>query len=355
VSESNQGLWSRISGPTIAIFVVFFLSFSALWARESQSTAEATKAQNAFSLGLDEQGALLFWNTQEPLLFAVALDDFSRRQDIPLRAVPQAVTPTPGGVSVFVTYPGLSVIDVISATDFSLQKTIETDKTGIQDLTFSPKGQKVFLTYNQGRSLAVYNHRLLELKEAQDYPNLAGTGPLVPNRRATRLYRAGEAGAALFFAANLQALAQSGASVTTVDFQEPFQTVWALDQKGHPLALEPQDLRVQGQYTIAVQGLLPLAGNSDSVALALGEEGQTLYVFNPSRDTPQSYPLGWPADSLLSPTEDQQWLISADGRVTVYEYGGKPQATNLNLFPSQRTFTRGVVSRVQTGGGFACF
>lgn len=159
-----------------------------------------------------DQGLLLLADDGRRLLtVSVPGGEVTGAVDLPGRAA--AIVPTPGGVSVWVTFTNRQEIEIYDTTELTHQATVRPEG-GAGDtpghLTFSENGDTLFVTWQETERISIYRHEMRELSLRREIPatDASGTaGPVLRNRRATRLYRADLSGdLAAFFALNGQRL-----------------------------------------------------------------------------------------------------------------------------------------------------
>lgn len=127
----------------------------------------------------------------------------------------RALTPTPGGVSVWVTYVDSPEIDVFDTTALEREATVIPPGGGGRTpeyLTFSDTGELLFVTWAESDVVSAYTHSMRELSLRGEYDASGTTGRIVRNRRASRLFRrdTSEGGFGVFFAQNGQRMGTVG-------------------------------------------------------------------------------------------------------------------------------------------------
>ncbi|MEX2445660.1 MAG: hypothetical protein WD492_18820 [Alkalispirochaeta sp.] len=169
--------------------------------------------------------------------------------DLPGRAA--RIVSTPGGVSVWVTFEDRREIEIYSTTDLSHQATVRPaggDGDTPEHLTFSENGDTLFVTWQEDERISIYRHEMRELTLLREISAdvAAGTaGPVIRNRRATRLYRKERGGnLAAFFPQNGQRLEsitvpggrlqRSAPPVFTADHS----VAWALTEEGDLVGID---------------------------------------------------------------------------------------------------------------------
>jgi len=207
--------------------------------------------------------------------------------DLPGRAA--TIVPTPGGVSVWVTFADRREMEIYSTTDLSHQATVHPEGAAGDTpahLTFSENGDTLFVTWEQDARISIYRHEMRNLTLLREIPSddAAGTvGPVVGNRRATRLYRADENGnLAAFFVQNgqrLDSIAVPGGRLLPgmpPVFTADYRAAWALTETGGLVGIdEAQD----GAYRREL-GFEPAPGHAP---VMIGEEPRGLVVRSDER------------------------------------------------------------------------
>lgn len=339
------------------------------------------------SSGGNAEGGVLALSADRRTITVLDPNDASMRGEIALSGEAAEITPTPGGVSVFVTYRDRPVIDVYSTTEYGLQTTIELEsgaagsgapqsgpaeagapesgetKSGVpqsgapEHLTFSEKGDTLIVTYRESDRISVYSHSMRELSNPYHFEIEGSEGPIVRNRRATRLYRRTENGVAEIYA-------QNGAVVETIDvdarywqFNAAHTHMWGIGADGRPRAVAERS----GTLTVlswqveqsAGAGAFAVAGAAERVAVLRrgGEEATVLDARTAEEIGTVSLPFA--AARLTATGVGTVWALAADGRVAVID-------------PSEVAVTTQVVAQVgelaalapsivQQEGNFACF
>lgn len=197
-----------------------------------------------------EHGLLLLADDQSRLLtVSVPAGDVKGSVNLPGRA--SAVVPTPGGVSVWVTFEGRAEVEIYSTTDLAHQATVLPeggDGDTPEALTFSENGDTLFVTWRDSERISIYRHDMRELTLMREIPaaDAAGTmGPIIRNRRATRLYRVeSEGNLAAFFTQNGQRLESIGVAGGALQpsaapvFTEDYAVAWALTAAGDLVGID---------------------------------------------------------------------------------------------------------------------
>ncbi|MFW5827703.1 MAG: YncE family protein [Alkalispirochaeta sp.] len=169
--------------------------------------------------------------------------------DLPGRAA--TIVPTPGGVSVWVTFADRREIEIYSTADLSHQATLRPEGGGggtPASLTFSENGDTLFVTWQEDARISIYRHDMRELTLIREVSadDAAGTvGPVVRNRRATWIYRVEESGnLAAFFVQNGQRLDSisvpgGGAHAEAPPvFTADYTAAWALTETGDLVGID---------------------------------------------------------------------------------------------------------------------
>jgi hypothetical protein len=166
--------------------------------------------------------------------------------------------PTPGGVSVFVTFPDSPEIRVYSTTDYNLQERITVDGGVPAELTFSENGSTLFVAYRNSPRVSGFSHSQLQLSDPYHFEGADAPGPVVRNRRATRLYRQTDAGLGVIYA-------QNGALIETLDvdarqwqFNASHSHLWGVGTDGRPRVVAERS----GNITIVQRELAAGAGGA---------------------------------------------------------------------------------------------
>lgn len=303
------------------------------------------------------EGGVLALSQDRREIVVLHPDDGSVRGRISLEAEAAGITPTPGGVSVFVTYAERPVITVHSTTDYELQERIELGAGVPEDLTFSENGSTLFVTYRESDTVSVFSHSMRKLSEPYHFEVPGGRGAVVRNRRATRLYRQTGDGLAVIYAQNGAVIEEIDVEARHWRFNSGFTHLWGIGADGRArmvaersgrITVLPQRLRAEaGAGAIAVTGserrvLLLREGGREALAVD-GRSGKELF----------SVALPFAAERLTVNGAGAVWAVGADGRIAVIDTRAEA------VTASYRTAPAGVselaLSIVQQEGNFACF
>ncbi|MFP4644454.1 MAG: YncE family protein [Spirochaetales bacterium] len=194
--------------------------------------------------------------------------------ELPGRA--SSIEPTPGGVSVWVSYEDRAEIDVFSTASLEHEASIEppgADGRRPEHLAFSGNGQTLFVTWSDHDDISVYGHEMRELSERLTIEAEGTVGPVHPNRRATRLYRATEEGSiAVFFAQNGQRVGEirpdEPAVGATLAFSDDHSLLWGVSEDRSVFAVDEAEAS-------AHTGAVEVSADRAPAAAWSGESGIT--------------------------------------------------------------------------------
>ncbi len=284
-------------------------------------------------------------------LIAVRLADGETVAAVGLERRPHRVVPTPGGVSAFVLWPESNAVTVFNTETLEIQRELELAAVRhATELSFSPTGEQVYVVDSGGSEVVEYRHLRLELTESRRMA-LAGSGPVLTNRRATRLYRVGDDAVYAYFA-------QTGDLVETyavpidggVRFDEQYTGLWGVSAAGDPVVIDERTGQVRTPPTGDIARAVPAAG--DRVAY-LAADRRSVYLIDPREPTrvEATVDLPAPADYLIAREPAEMWAVTAEGTI-VSIAGGRAR-------PVRDAHTAGitevVVARIDRAGSFACF
>lgn len=297
------------------------------------------------------------------------------------------IMPTPGGVSVFVSFRDREELRVYSTTEYELQETISFDGRVPEYLLFSENGDTLFVSYVDVPVISVFNHSMRNLDLSFEFEVDGSYGPLHRNRRATRLYRATPAGLAVIFAANGQVIETLALSAAELGFNPDYTHIWALESEvipaagmsvrsesraGVPVLVEERTSSLQRVEAEVAAGPVFATERGEvsgpNYAAFLSASGDRVVFFD-SRSGEQKKELELPfaADKLQDSGVGSMWAVASDGRLAVVNPG---RGTVRQLSPDRSRATPVatdgaggplagarvlVPSVVQTGGNFACF
>ncbi len=156
--------------------------------------------------------ALLSSDGRRLLIVDPATGDARASRELPRQAT--SITATPGGVSVWVTFADHAEIEVYDTRELELETVVQVPGGAgrtPEHLTFSDTGEVLFITWSGSDVISAYTHRMRELSLRGEYDAAGTTGPVVRNRRATRVFRRdADGGFGVFFAQNGQRMGTIG-------------------------------------------------------------------------------------------------------------------------------------------------
>lgn len=237
--------------------------------------------------------------------------DGTTNAEITLENRIRSVVPTPGGVSVWLTFEDRPGMQVYSTTDLEHEATIEPE--GSEDrvaehLLFSENGDTLFVTWQDSDNISVYRHQMRELSLRMEIEAEGTRGPVYRNRRATRLFRATEDGdIALFFAQNGQRIGTIAgldlAEAPSLAFNSNHTEAWAATSSGRLAAFSEQESTGGIVDTSGVAaGIPPVFFDRDNRAVFVGNSQRSLMVFEVNQASP-SGPGGQESDGRLGSLE----------------------------------------------------
>jgi hypothetical protein len=254
-------------------------------------------------------------------------------------------------VSVWVTFRDRQAIEVYTTSDLSPQASIEPPGAveGIPEhLTFSENGDRLFITWADRDVISVYRHDQRRLSLAREITAAGTTGPVLRDRRASRIYRMNNAGELVeFFARNGERI--------SVHERPAFLPAQAA-------AVGPEIRTVQG---INAEAPATPASSEYPRALPAREDGDIAVLRGPSRI--ETYSLRELADAKDARGSRPAAVTSAgNGAVVVATDAGELLIIDGRSMepvsvaePSAETPTGGFAElipwRVETSGNFACF
>ena len=346
---------------------------------EGRFTAEvaerAEEAAHAAAPALEVEGGVLALSQDRRSISVLDPGNATVRGTIDLEEPVVEMVPTPGGVSVFVTFPDVPEIHVYSTTDYDLQARIPVDGGVPAGLTFSDSGETLFVTYRNSDRVSVFSHAQRELSDPYHFEvsgaaaPLIRNSPLIRNRRATRLYRRSESGLEVLYA-------QNGAVIRTLQvraagwrFTAGFSHLWGVGPDRRPrvvaersgnITLVQQELaEVNAAAALAVVhagegagGRAAAQGTGGMAALLSG--GRAVGIFNNAgAEILAEVELPFAA-RRISPTDiGTLWALAPDGRVAVID---PLVGETVSVLETRHADVAALVPAiVQEEGSFACF
>ena len=345
-------------GPIVATAVVAGLIFLAAIHAEggaglefaSRSSRQDTDQVSGEEVHAAAEGAVFLLRPQENELIGVSLADGQTVSRIQLDSQPRRVVPTPGGVSVFVLFENSDVIEVYSAENFERQQRIKTDLGSLRELSFSPDGSRVWVVSGDGSTVTEFSHSMLELTAPRTVANIPGRGPVLPNRRATRLYRGGSDAIHVLFGQTLQPIEELGDGLYNPVFEPGFSELWGVTASGQAVAVDERSGAARLQQAVPQQ----TAVVTDRISY-LSEDGKRILQYLPRRDgDPLQANLETAVVALARGSGRAVWAISQDGQISEVLDGrvvAQWQLDDGNL----TGITDAIASVVRRDGSFACF
>ncbi len=363
--------WKQVRGPFAATLVTVALiglaavhagdGAEAVFASRSTGTAEAGTAEgsaepdnNDAEIPADaSEGAVFLLRPEAQELLGVRLADGRFQTAITLDSVPRRVVPTPGGVSVFVLYEDSGRIDIYSAETFEFQRRIETGLDAILELSFSPNGDRVYTVSGDGERITEFQHSMLELSSPRPVEAVPGTGPLVSNRRGTRLYRAGRTNVYSIFSQTLQVVDEYPGGLLHSAFDPGFTELWGIAHDGHVRVVDERSGTESFQGDVRVRLQKPTVTNRISY---LSEDGTRVLQYRPrSSAGAESVELDSAAVVLVRGVGQTVWAVSENGFIQEIADGRIVAAWNISNSEVFRGITGGTAAVVRRDGSFACF
>ncbi|KGE71003.1 YncE family protein [Spirochaeta lutea] len=382
--------WKRFRGPVAALGTA--AAITALAGLHQNPGPAGLQVLGAGAPGLESQAAVgdlpgaELPETAEPAegaLFLVlpqarelvALDTAGQEvvARVGLPQVPLAVVPTPGGVSVFVLFEDSDVIRVYSAQTFELQNEIATGLGALRALSFSPNGDRVWVISpapgeEEGETEVVteFSHRLLELSDPRSARIPRGFGPVLPNRRGTRLYRPGAEGIGIIFSQNLEVIETLPTSLELAAFDGGYTELWGLNGQGQVTVVDERtggevatfdaDLQLRPPVVTDVvsfveasgRGLVQFAPRSREVTARIGLDFRVQALTRGPGETVLALGAGGEAAQIAMGRVVRRWKVAAEeGGSGDWAWPGGEDVLGDDVW--------GVASLVQKNGSFACF
>ena len=291
-------------------------------------------------------------------LVAVSLASRERLSAVELDRRPLRIVPTPGGVSAFVLWPDSNRVTVFDTETLEVQRDFTLDGVSRPtELSFSPTGEQVFVVDGDGSEVVEYRHQRLELTETRRMA-LAGSGPVLTNRRATRLYRATPEAILVYFAQTgdlvetypVAGLRATGAGTHGLRFDATYTALWGVDGSGRPVAVDERSGGVSSPGVTDALGPAPAAGERVAYLSVDGRSVVTVDPREPDR-VAATVDLQHTAFAVVAPDPALLWAISADG--VILDVSGTVARPIAELDLSG--IVEAVPSPVDRGGSFACF
>ncbi len=293
-------------------------------------------------------------------LVAVSLGSRERLAAAQLDRRPLRIVPTPGGVSAFVLWPDTNRVTVFDTETLEVQRDFTLDGVSRPtELSFSPNGEQVFVVDGDGSEVVEYRHQRLELTEIRRMV-LAGFGPVLTNRRATRLYRATPEAIRVYFAqtgdlVETYSVATGGvrlASLQAADlrFDADYTALWGVDETGKPVVVDERTGRIASPSNAVALSGAPAAGERVGF---LSTDGRSVVRVNPREPDRVEATVDLPQTALtvVAPHAALLWAITGEGSIVDVSGASARAVADLEL-PG---IVEAISSPVDRGGSFACF
>lgn len=336
----------------------------------SAAGATVSRAAGAASGGArgDVRGGVLALSEDRRRILVLDPGNGSVRGTIDLEQPAAHIAPTPGGVSVFVTFSDTPEIRVYSTTDYGLQERITLEGGTPDTLTFSENGGTLFVTYRESARVSVFSHSQRKLSEPYHFEAAGTAGPAARNRRATRLYRQSDSGLGVIYA-------QNGAIIETLDVDaagwrfNPIHThLWGVGADGRPRVVAERS----GNITLVQQELADVAASAALAVVRVGGPsvggpnegagrvaallagGESIAILHgATAEELAEIELPFAARRIAPTGVGTLWALSADGRIAVID----PVAGSVTAVEETGGLRVAALapSIVKEEGNFACF
>lgn len=342
--------------PAITLTLLLALIGGSAWRGSGLGLAalDATELAAATRAAVDGSLLLLHEVDGSHTLSAVSLATGRTSASVALDRRPHRIVPTPGGVSAFVLWPDSNTITVYDTKTLEVQREFALDGVvRADDLSFSPTGEQVYVVDGDGTSVVEFRHLRLELTENRRM-QLSGTGPVLTNRRATRLYRTGPEGVHVFFAQTGDLIETYRAALDGgVRFDAGYAALWGMDPEGRPVAIDERSGTVSApRVSLAVTAASAASAAGPTVAY-LAADGGSVSLVDPA--APER------GDVLVELPGVFRFVVAAGpGPIwTVSEAGELWTISGSSVRPAGTAALGGVVAAVAApvdrAGSFACF
>jgi len=281
-----------------------------------------------------------------------------------------SVTPTPGGISVYV--PASDSLEVFAAETGQAEAQFADDWVNIAGVSFTPTGERLFILDRGTDSLLVYRHSRLTLERQGAVPFPVGeSGDLVFNGRGTRYFTLGRAegseGSALINGDGL-----NGRIISSIDLGFTAETLTISANDRFAWAAGNTDAAVVDLRKNKIVRKLQGSFNPESLvleaqgrrALILNEEGSEIQLFNSQNgQSLATAPVPSGYVSLLLDEYDTPWLVPASTadpflRLTIASNSNtriETEEVSIAGLPAGLAVEQVVFASVKSGGNFACF
>lgn len=289
-----------------------------------------------------------------------ALDIFNGKElgEVKLDFEVQDMVPTPGGVALFLTdkdSPRIHVYSSLENEGFKKLTTIELPELPVDStidyLSFSPTGERVYII--SSNEIFEYSHQkfILDFLSKKDLGS--GNSRLIPNKQGSRLYRGTNGGIDIIFARGLQYID----SIDISNNLDMSKVNWDTNRDG-ALLWGADNNNVYWLSTLDNSfGSTKLDLNSNSLTVGdnftwvLSTNGDYLYKFNNSKrnSSPKKIKLESVAHNIEIAESDNIFVFNDKG------YSFYVNDRVMATVELDNKIVSGAYSRVQEGGGFACF
>ncbi|MFP3960448.1 MAG: YncE family protein, partial [Spirochaetaceae bacterium] len=338
-----------------------------------------------------EEGLLVLADNRTRLV-NVSLPSGEVTASVRLPAAARSVVTTPGGVSAWITFEDRTAMEVYTTGDLTHEATVTpegAESDAPAHLTFNENGDTLFVTWAQREAVSVYRHDMRELSLLRQFSTEETRGPVLRDRRATRVYRLDRDGTVIsFFARNGERLdTHEGiafAAETSPAFDPAFAALWGADTDGQAAGLDIrsgavnrlEDTATEEKENAVTTDMPPVfVEQSGRAIFATAERDGILLV---SVDPPEGAVVEGQVKlsdlsevtgnritalaeagngAVLLVTDDGE-LVLVNGRTTelhsvtsLHQQAGGPEGS----IGAEDGITRAVAWQVQEEGNFACF
>ncbi len=359
---------------TLALLALLILG-SALRGTPGVATAGQTQqAGTNRTAGRAPEGTVFFLDREASLLIARAMDDGRMRGTIPLRTIPQAIVPTPGGVTLYLLWSRpeqaetrLEAFDVLT---LERQVILEPEVTDVEGISFSPQGRNLYLaasvssgddTARSGSArgdsdeLHVYDHRRLTIEAAAVHPVPPGDGAVISDRRGTYLYRPAADGISVIYARTGEETDHIAVDGEGWRIDADYRAIWGKSPEGHPVTVDPRE----GSVTTGDEEVSAGPAVTDEAVWYLTEGGTALVGYTGTSGSAEerlSVRLPRAASHLVGVGDDTVWAVTEDG--SVFVIANRTVVDTLDApgrLAGAVTVSAVVAAEIQQNGSFACF
>ncbi len=264
------------------------------------------------------------------------------------------IYPTPGGKFIFVTLRDSADIAIVDFETRSQSGQISILNKEPARLTFTPRGEELYVSYQSGEDIDIFSHRRAALTYRAAVSLGDHNGNIGFNRRATRIYQGEESGLVYYLRKDHSVIrrVKQNTSAANLAIGPNFRYIWSVSDNRLSIVDERR-----GRVKTNIEGSFapepPLFFNSS--AYLLNGDRDTVLVYGDARfNLKDEIELGEQASGIAIDQQGTLWFSSANNNnLAPIDIENPDKRGDRILLPGAVLELRYI--RLRSGEGFACF